>query len=85
MERKTVIVVRWRTGELETYSSLVAFCAAHPQYTRHRIYNNWAGGIYTDHVVELRRVPFRLNPYKTRRGGLKRTKPGPQGPRTTRS
>lgn len=86
MERKSVIMVRWkRTGKVESYSSLVAFCAAHPAYTRHRIYNSLVDGTYMDNKVELRRVPFHLNPYKTRRGGLKRAKPGPKGPRAKRN
>jgi hypothetical protein len=38
-----------------------------------------------DFQIELRRVPFILNPYKTRRGNLKRAKPGPKGPRTKAS
>lgn len=83
MERKSVVMVRWKsTGRTEAYSSMVAFCAAHPQYTRHRIYNSMKGGTYADHALELRRVPFRPNPYKTRRGGLKRAKPGPRRTRT---
>lgn len=28
--------------------------------------------------IELRRVAFVPNPYKTRRGGMKRAKPGPR-------
>ena len=83
MERKSVVMVTWRKGsKVEAYSSLVGFCARHPQYAPHRIYNRLKDGIYVDLHLELRRVPFLLNPYKTRRGGLKRAKPGPKGPRT---
>lgn len=79
MERKSVIVVRWtRSGKVEAYSSLVAFCARHPQYSRHRIYTYMEDGIFADHALELRRAPFIMNPYKTRRGGIKRAKPGPR-------
>lgn len=83
MERKSVVVVKWRsTGKVEAYSSLVGFCASHPQYAPHRIYSRMKDGIYVDFRVELRRAPFVHNPYKTRRGGIKRAKPGPKGPRT---
>lgn len=83
MERKTVVMVLWRsTGRMEAYSSLTGFCAAHPQYAPHRIYARWNNGIYVDFRIELRRVPFRHNPYKTRRDGLKRTRPGPRRTRT---
>lgn len=79
MERKSVVVVRWFNGDKwETYSSLVAFCARHPEYPRHLIYNRWCGGIYRDHALELRRCMFRPHPLKTRRGGLPRLKPGPK-------
>lgn len=79
MERKSVVMVRWkRNDKWEAYSSLAAFCATWPQYSRHRIYNNMDDGKFTDYALELRRVTFRLNPYKTRRGGLKRAKPGPK-------
>lgn len=84
MERKSVVVVTWKsTGLVEAYSSLVGFCARHPQYAPHRIYARWKDGIYVDFRIELRRVAFVLNPYRTRRDGLKRAKPGPKGPRTT--
>lgn len=82
MERKSVVVVTWRsTNRVEAYSSLVGFCAKHPQYAPHRIYSRWKDSIYVDFRIELRRVPFVHNPFKTRRGGLKRAKPGPKGPR----
>lgn len=82
MERKSVVVVQWRTtGKMEAYSSMVAFCARHPQYAPHRIYSRWKDGIYVDFMIRLERVPFLPNPYRTRRDGLKRVKPGPKGPR----
>lgn len=77
MERKTVVVVRWKKGGVvETYSSLVAFCAHHPEYPRHLIYNRWCGGVYQDDVLELRRSMFFQHPLKTRRGNLPRYKQG---------
>lgn len=84
MDRKSVIVVRWknrRKNKVEAYGSLVAFCATHQQYTRNSIYLRMVEGVFSDHALELQRVPFRLNPKKTRRGNLPRVKPGPKGPR----
>ncbi len=82
MERKSVVMVRWLSRDKwEAYSSLVGFCARHREYSPPRIYSRWDAGVYKDMRIELRRVPFILNPYKTRRGNLKRAKPGPKGPR----
>lgn len=79
MDRKSVVMVRWlNTGRVEAYSSLVGFCASNPQYAPHRIYAKWEHGIFRDFLIELRRVPFIPNPYRTRRGGQKRAKPGPR-------
>lgn len=79
MERKSVVLVRWVRGDKwEAYSSLRAFVSHHRQYETHRIYSRWTDGVYADHALELRRVPFLLNTHKTRRGNLKRAKPGPK-------
>lgn len=84
MERKSVIIVRWKakgTGKKdkwEAYGSLTAFCATHRQYETHRIYRHWEDRTFQDFLMELRRVPLKLNPYKTRKGNLKRAKPGPK-------
>lgn len=79
MERRSVVMVRWkRNDKWEAYSSLVGFCARHRAYETFRIYNRWDKGIYEDYQLELRRVPFIPNPFKTRRGGIKRAKPGPK-------
>lgn len=78
MERKTVILVYWKaTRRYETYSSLASFCSHHPAWPRHVLYQRQRDGIYSDAVVELRRVKFNLNTRKTRRGGIRRWKPGP--------
>lgn len=83
MERKSVVMVRWkRNDKWEAYSSLAGFCARHRAYEPYRIYNKRVSGIYEDFQLELRRVPFIPHPLKTRRGGIKRAKPGPKGPRT---
>lgn len=79
MERKTVILVYWKaTRRYETYSSLAAFCAHNPAWPRHLIYQRQRNAIYSDAAIELRRVMFNLNTKKTRRGGIRRWKPGPQ-------
>lgn len=78
MERKSVILVYWKGKRMyEAYSSLAAFLSHHPQYARYTIYDNRVDGVFTDHAVELRRVEFWPNRFKTRRGGLPRWKPGP--------
>lgn len=85
VERKSVIMVRWKnTGKWQAYSSLVAFCSRNAAYTTDYIYNRWKAGVYGDYRLELRRVPFVMNKMKTRRGGVRREKPGPTGPRTVK-
>lgn len=81
-ERKTVIMVKWNfTHKWEVYSSITAFCSHHQQYTPERIWREWTNPVYINYHLELRRVPFKMNTHKIRRGGLKRAKPGPKGPR----
>lgn len=85
MERKSVVLVKWlRKGQYEAWSSLSAFVNTHQGYTRAIIYNNATDGVFSDGVIELRRIPFRLNPVKTKRGNIKRAKPGPKPTRTVR-
>lgn len=79
MERKSVVLVHWKyTDKWEAYSSLRGFCARHRAYETWRIYSRWENGVFSDYKIELRRVPFVLHPLKTRRGNLKRAKPGPK-------
>lgn len=79
MERKSVIVVRWKgKNKWEVYSSMRAFGARNLQYGLHRIYSKWQNAIYEDTYMELRRVKFTPHPLKTRKGNLKRAKPGPK-------
>lgn len=79
MERKSVVMVRWkRNNKWEAYSSLTGFCARHREYETYCIYNKWVGGVFEDYQLELRRVPFVPHPLKTRKGNLKRAKPGPK-------
>ncbi len=81
-ERKTVVVVRWKKKDVwEAWSSLTAFCNAHPAYPRYHIYNRTKNGVFEHYAFELRRVQFKLNPIIARKGGLRRNKPGPKGPR----
>ena len=85
-ERKTVIMVRWKKHDRwEAWSSLTAFCNAFPGYPRSYIYNRCKDGVFDHYNFELRRVPFKLNPIVARKGGIRRYKPGPKGPRTKRA
>lgn len=83
MERKSCIVVLWKSrAKWEAYSSLVAFISHNPQYTSDYIYKRWESGTFRDHRIELRRVVFRLNRRKTKRGNLPRVRPGRPRART---
>jgi hypothetical protein len=79
-------MVRYKKDDRwEAWSSLAAFSSAHPKYPAHYIRRRTVDGVFNHYLFELRRVPWKLNPIKPRRGGIKRIKSGPKGPRTVRT
>lgn len=86
MSRKSCVVVRWKKNDSwEAWSSVAAFSSFHDRYPARYIYNRMVDGRFDHYRFELRRVEWRNSPVRLRVKGLARRKPGPKGPRTTRT